>query len=76
MVYKKKIDWLECPGRSPDLNQTENLWVLLLSRIDRNARQFQNLEEIKEAVLLEKDILEDNTFRAFFDSKQRRSITL
>lgn len=69
-VSKSTKDWfernrvtvMEWPARSPDLNPMENLWGILVRRIYANNRQYQTVDELKEAILeawnsIEPDIL-------------------
>ncbi|CAD6196522.1 unnamed protein product [Caenorhabditis auriculariae] len=49
----KKIKDLEWPAVSPDLNPIENLWGLLARRVYRNGRQFNTIQDLKDALKAE-----------------------
>ena len=46
----KKIDLLDWPAKSPDLNIIENVWSLLAKDVYDNSRQFDNISQLKEAI--------------------------
>lgn len=50
LFEKKKIQLLEFPPRSPDLNHIENLWGLLARRVYDSGRQFQSVKELKQYI--------------------------
>ncbi|KAI5150348.1 hypothetical protein ENBRE01_1441 [Enteropsectra breve] len=57
------IECMEWPAYSPDLNPIENLWGILVLRVYANARQFDDIDQLKETLikeweLISKDILE------------------
>ena len=41
------LDW---PARSPDLNIIENVWGILARDVYENARQFDNVKLLREAI--------------------------
>ena len=43
----KKIDLLDWPAKSPDLNIIENVWSLLAKDVYDNSRQFDNISNLK-----------------------------
>lgn len=49
----KKINVLEWPSLSPDLNPMENVWGLLARRVYANGRQFFSVEDLKKAIKVE-----------------------
>ncbi|KHJ88717.1 hypothetical protein OESDEN_11487 [Oesophagostomum dentatum] len=44
------INTLDWPACSPDLNPIENLWGIILRRIYANNRQFNTVNELKDAI--------------------------
>lgn len=44
------VEVLEWPSCSPDLNPIENLWGWLVRRVYHNGRQFDNKDQLKEAI--------------------------
>ena len=58
-VREGTIDWLnrhniavlEWPPNSPDLNPTENLWGILVRRVYHENKQYQTVQELKEAIV-------------------------
>lgn len=45
-----KIDLLDWPARSPDLNPVENLWGIMVRRIYAEGRQYATVYELKSAI--------------------------
>lgn len=45
-----KIDLLDWPARSPDLNPVENLWGIMVRRIYAEGRQYAAVNELKSAI--------------------------
>ena len=45
-----KIDLLDWPARSPDLNPVENLWGILVRRIYAEGKQYATVDEPKTAI--------------------------
>lgn len=46
----KKIELLDWPARSPDLNPIENLWGIMARRVYENGRQFATVQELEVAI--------------------------
>jgi len=49
-LNEKNITVLEWPACSPDLNPIENLWGIMVRRVYENGRQFDNCEDLRDAI--------------------------
>lgn len=49
-LRRKKVTTLDWPARSPDLNPMENLWGILVRDVYADCRQFDNVNQLKEAI--------------------------
>lgn len=49
----KKVELLEWPALSPDLNPLENVWGILARQVYAEGRQFESKEELKKAIKTE-----------------------
>ncbi|CDF40127.1 unnamed protein product [Chondrus crispus] len=63
------MDW---PAKYPDLNPIENLWGLLARAVYVGCRQFDNVEELKEAVWEAWDNITTDTLKFLLGSMERR----
>ena len=68
----KKIKVMQWPARSPDLNIIENLWSTLSRIVYANGKQFNNISELKSAVLDACDQLRPNDITTLYDSLSNR----
>ena len=50
-LQRKNIPLLDWPANSPDLNPIENLWGILVRRIYAENKQYQNVAELKNAIV-------------------------
>jgi hypothetical protein len=46
-----KVEVLDWPANSPDLNITENVWGKLVRDVYENGRQFSSIQDLKEQIL-------------------------
>ena len=46
-----RIDKLQWPSRSPDLNPMENLWVVMTQIVYREGRQFNSVNALRKAII-------------------------
>ena len=49
----KKINVLDWPSLSPDLNPIENVWGILVRRVYAEGRQFNTVEDLEKAIKVE-----------------------
>ncbi|EFO95713.1 hypothetical protein CRE_13905 [Caenorhabditis remanei] len=68
----QKITDLEWPAVSPDLNPIENLWGLLVRRVFKHGRQFNTIQELKDAIETEWNAITAAELRALVASKPNR----
>ena len=54
-LEERNIEILPWPALSPDLNPIKNLWGILTRRVYKNGKQFNTLNELKNAILNEWD---------------------
>lgn len=47
---KKGIEMIDWPSKSPDLNPIENVWAEIARKVYKNAKQYFDLTELKEAI--------------------------
>ncbi len=65
------LDW---PAKSPDMNIIENVWGLLARRVYQGARQFHDLDDLKECIEYEWERLSINEIRDLVLSVPRRIV--
>ena len=70
----KKIDLLDWPAKSPDLNIIENVWSLLAKDVYDNSCQFDNISQLKEAIEEAWGRLSVEKLKKLYDSCHRRMI--
>ena len=63
------VDW---PPYSPDLNPIENVWGILARRVYSNGRQFQSVKELREAVFRAWKDFTAQDLRPFIESMKSR----
>lgn len=63
------VDW---PSRSPDLNPIENVWGIMVRRIYAENRQYQNVNELKQAILEAWNALSQELLVVLVESMQNR----
>ena len=56
------ISW---PSVSPDLNQMENLWSLLVRAVYANGKQYASFSELKAAIINHQTKIDQNTLKAW-----------
>lgn len=68
----QRIDLLEWPSCSPDLNPMENLWGIMVRRIYANNKQYQTVQELKEAIQQAWDSIDNETIQKLVQSMPNR----
>lgn len=46
-LKSKKVNFLDWPSKSPDLNPIENLWGILVRKVYANGKQYNSVDELK-----------------------------
>lgn len=64
------------PAKSPDMNIIENLWSILARKVYENGRQYNNKDELKEAIEAAWQNIEQAKIQSLYDSLPRRIIAL
>ena len=49
-LEENRIEVLDWPARSPDLNPIENIWGIIVRDVYVNGRQFRSINELREAI--------------------------
>lgn len=68
----KKIEVIDWPALSPDLNPIENLWGILVRRVYAEGRVFQSAEELKKVIEDEWSKITQEELKALVDSMPNR----
>ena len=68
------ISILAWPARSLELNIIENFWVELVHGVYANGKQYQHVQELKNAIVREWDTLSQNFFQKLYKSIANRTI--
>ncbi len=67
---------LEWPARSPDVIPIENLWGVLAQKIYNNGRQFDCIDDLKDALMMAWDSISLDTLRNLVKSMPRRLVSI
>lgn len=70
------IDVLPWPSRSPDANPIENAWSALSRTVYENGKQFDNTEDLREAILTAWQNLSANYIRSLVRSVPTRCLKI
>jgi transposase len=68
------VEVLDWPARSPDLNPIENLWATMARRVYGDGKQYDDMNELRQAVLAAWDSITLDEIRTVIDSMPRRCI--
>lgn len=69
---EKNIKILDHPACSPDLNPIENLWGWVSKEVFKNGRQYENVEDLKEAMLRAWNEIPDELIKNLIESMPDR----
>lgn len=70
----KEVDVMYWPAKSPDLNIIENLWGILARSVYREGRQFDNVEDLKQAIKLSWNSIDETTIKTLYKSLTNRCV--
>jgi predicted transcriptional regulator len=71
-LYSQKVEFLEWPPQSPDLNPIEELWSFVESGLRKREHQPSNLRELEEIVAEVWAAIPKETYRNLISSMPRR----
>ena len=72
----QKINLVDWPTKSPDLNLIENLWGILLRKVYSNGRQFHSVPQLKAEIVKCWDEIPLETTQRLVDSMHQRIVKL
>jgi transposase len=75
-LKNNKIESIEWPAHSPDLNPMENLWSILTRAVFTGGRQFKNKNELKEEILKKWSLIQPKTLTNLVNSIYDRIIAV
>lgn len=71
-LNSRNIPLLDWPACSPDLNPIENIWGILVRQIYRDGRQFNSVEEFREAIAAAWNNLDPGILKNLVESMPNR----
>ena len=77
---RSTAEWLQAnnvptiawPAKSPDINPIENVWGIIVRDIYEDCRQYENVEQLKTAIINAWDRINNDLFRNLVDSMPKR----
>ena len=70
------VNWWRTPAESPDMNPIENLWGLLASKVYAGNRQFEYLDDLKEAIIHAWEEITTEDCRKYINSMPKRCMAV
>lgn len=71
-LNKNKIDVIDWPANSPDMNPIEDLWGILVRKVFENARQYYTIADLKKSVEKCWNEIASNQLHQLIDSMPNR----
>ena len=71
---RAKINVMDWPAKSPDLNPIENVWGVLAHKVYAFGKQYDSKEELKSAILQAWDSLDQNYLRNLVAGMKQRCL--
>lgn len=71
-LEENNINTLEWPARSPDLNPVENLFGIICKDVYKNGKQFQKVNDLKNAIISSVEKIPKETLENLINSMQKR----
>lgn len=71
-----KIDVMNWPACSPDVNPMENVWGILSHRVYTENRQFDDINSLKKTILEEWEKIDQNVIQNLVKSMKNRIFSL
>lgn len=70
--FDEELDVMPWPARSPDLNPIENLWGMMVRKVYDEFQQYEDVAELKDAILLAWEAISDDVLVTLVNSMPRR----
>lgn len=71
-LEKEKINVMNWPACSPDLNPIENLWGIIVRRVYIENKQYKSADALKTAILETYNGIDDSTLKNLIGSMKKR----
>lgn len=72
VLMEHKIDVMDWPAKSPDLNPIENMWGKLVREVYPNGKQYDNKEELKSEIARQWQLISPTYIKILIDSMNNR----
>lgn len=71
-LRNQNIDVMNWPSLSPDLNPMENIWAQVARHVYRNGRQFENVNDLRQAIIHAWNEIDENLLTDLCSSMSNR----